>query len=175
MAKRALTVATAGGHSILFVGPSDSGKTMLRALAHELGVIAYESRLCPCGNRGDVRSDCHCTARQIESTRCKMPQADITIEVCRPTMRERNYHGTGLGEIRKIIEQVREDTEPEVGGDENRNLLKAATNELDMTPADVDTIGRVALTIARLDRSQYIQPAHVCEAINYRRRIVDRI
>ena len=36
LAKRALQIAAAGKHSILFVGPSNSGKTMLRAVALEL-------------------------------------------------------------------------------------------------------------------------------------------
>ena len=37
MAKRAVLVAAAGNHSILLVGPPNCGKTMLRALALDLG------------------------------------------------------------------------------------------------------------------------------------------
>ncbi len=48
--KRAVVVAAAGNHSLHFVGPPSTGKTMLRAVALELGLSeTFESRPCPCG------------------------------------------------------------------------------------------------------------------------------
>jgi len=59
MAKRALTIAVAGGHSILFVGPPYCGKTMIRGVALELGLSdSFEARPCPCGYRSHRNKPC---------------------------------------------------------------------------------------------------------------------
>ena len=62
MAKRALLVAAAGNHSILFVGPPFCNKTMLRAVALELGLgNTFEARPCPCGYHGSPHRACDCS------------------------------------------------------------------------------------------------------------------
>ena len=60
-----------GSHSILFVGPPNCGKTMLRAVALELGLgNTFEARPCPCGYHGSPIRACDCScARSNEHVR----------------------------------------------------------------------------------------------------------
>jgi predicted ATPase with chaperone activity len=168
MAKRAVQVAAAGRHSILFVGPANSGKTMLRAVCLELGLDAtFEARPCSCGNYGDPRADCHCTGRQIERTFAKFPVVDITVQVFRPSDRERGIQGTSLAHMDDHIAQAKHFKSVDLD-EHSANLLKAATAELGLDPAALERIIRVARTIANLDQSKRIGPSHTCEAINYR-------
>lgn len=168
IAKRAVTIAAAGGHSILFVGPGNSGKTMLRALCLQLGIEeSYEARPCPCGNSSDPLTSCKCTAKQLHRTVGKFPVADITIEVHRPRDRDRNYRGTSLTDMQAHIGQMSRYTDETPDADA-ANLLKAATRELGLDLVAVARILALGRTIANLDRSERVRASHISEAINYR-------
>ena len=170
MAKRALVVAAAGNHSILFLGPPNSGKTMLRAVALELGLgSTFEARPCPCGYWNDLRRSCDCTDGRIEKHRRKSPRWDITIEVVCPPEREMRTPGTTLAEMRRQV-QAKSDFQSLELDEESRNLLKAAVAELGLDTDVRNRIVAVARTIANLDRCERIESRHLCEAINYRMR-----
>ena len=168
MAKRALVVAAAGSHSILFLGPPNCGKTMLRAVVLELGLgSTFEARPCPCGYRSDPRRACQCSCRQIEGHLRKLPATDISIEVVCPPEREMRTPGTTLAEMQKQIEAKTGYESLELDED-SRNLLKAAVAELGLDTDVRNRILAVARTIANLDRNERIESRHLCEAINYR-------
>lgn len=170
MAKRALLVAAAGKHSILFIGEPNVGKTMLRAAAHELELAeAYEVRPCFCGHYGSARRECTCTAEDIRSWWHTVPMADISVEVCAPPQREllSQTPGTSLAEIKAQIDGMSGFTVGHLDAD-CANLLKAACVEMGIDAAARESIIEIARTIANLDKAQAIRPHHVCEAINYR-------
>lgn len=169
MGKRAASVAIAGNHTILFFGPKNSGKTMLRALCHELGLsTTFESRTCPCGEHNNYNTPCPCTVDQITETMSKMPKADIYIEVCRPREREINQRGTSLEDIRKRLKDIAKHKSLKL--DEHAEvLLKHAKRELGIDPEEDNRIIAVARTIANMEDSKPITAGHMAEAINYRR------
>lgn len=169
MAKRALLVAAAGGHSILFVGVPNCGKTMLRAVALELGLgETFEARPCPCGYYGSPMRSCDCSAAKVERCRAAWPAADITVEVVQPPQREFNGRpGTNVVEMKAQIARMSSHTDLAFDQD-SANLLKCACTELGIDPDARTRIITIARTIANLDWSEQIGPSHICEAINYR-------
>jgi magnesium chelatase family protein len=169
MAKRALLVAVAGNHSIVFVGPPNSGKSMLRAAAiYHIGPATFESRPCPCGYFGSPSISCNCSESKIRKHRIKIPVADITVEVVPPAQRDLlGRPGTGSADISRALADMPSYPSLELG-EECGNLIKAACAELSIDVAGRDRIIAVARTIANLDHKETIQPSHLCEAINYR-------
>lgn len=169
LAKRALLVAIAGNHSIVFVGPPNSGKSMLRAAAiYHIGPPAMECRPCPCGYFGSPTVSCNCSEAKIRKHRLQIPVADIVVEVVPPSQRDlQGRPGTGSADISRALADL--PSYPNLDYDADcANLLKAACAELSIDALGRDRIIAVARTIANLDHSERIKASHLCEAINYR-------
>lgn len=150
---------------------------------------------CPCGYRNDPRRNCHCTVTQIEKYMAKISgplvdRIDIHIEVPAVPFRELsgNQSGTSSAEMRDQVSKARAIQAArfaKTGGyngdmshrqtrqfcrldEEGQTLLKASMTDLGLSARAHDKILRVARTIADLDGSPDIRPAHLNEAINYR-------
>ena len=151
---------------------------------------------CPCGYRGDPRRECHCTVPQIERYMSKisgplLDRIDLHIEVPSVPFRELSGEapGTSSTAMREQVATARDMQRKRFDGTPTRhnaqmthrqnrdhcvldtegaNLLKGAMAELGLSARAHDKVLRVARTIADLEGSPAIAPAHISEAINYR-------
>ena len=177
---RVITVTRAGG-AVTF--PADF-------------ILCASMNPCPCGNYGSDYLECSCTPAQIRKYRSKisgplLDRIDLHVEVdgvkyddlasdtaeessasvkerverARAIQRER-FKGDGIsvnanmGE-RQIKKYCRLSAESE-------SILKAAFDNLHLSARGRSRIIKVARTIADLDLSEDIKPAHILEAISYR-------
>jgi magnesium chelatase family protein len=151
---------------------------------------------CPCGYRNDPRRACQCTIPQNEKYLAKisgplLDRIDIHIEVPAVPFKELSTErsGTTSAQMREQVEGaraiqrarfVKSRTRSNANmstreirvhcklNDECFNLLKASVNEMGLSARAHDKVLRVARTIADLEASETILPAHVNEAVNYR-------
>ena len=176
-AKRAVIVAAAGGHSLMFVGPPGSGKSMFCAAAAKVGVTAFELRSCPCGNFNDPRLPCKCTAHQIDRYWRAKARADVLASVdmmmtlTLPPARklESRQLGTTLAQVQDQLDRKGERPNFDDTADETtRALLRVATDDYGLSPALVAKVKSIAESIAALMGEDQVRPAHIAEAFFYR-------
>ncbi len=155
---------------------------------------------CPCGFRTDPRRNCQCTPTQVERYMAKisgplLDRIDIHIEVPAVPFKElaSRRPGTSSAEMRGQVVAARNRQMARFRGTRTRSnahmapryirtqchldtecleMLKSSVNELGLSARAHDKILRVARTIADLESSDRIHPAHLSEAINYR--LLDR-
>ncbi|MBR2847937.1 MAG: YifB family Mg chelatase-like AAA ATPase [Clostridia bacterium] len=151
---------------------------------------------CPCGNYGNSRQPCNCTAEMRRKYLSKIsgPLLDrIDIHVTVPTLSFEELSVTEPGEpsaaIRERVIEARAfaarrftDREPIPNGalspaetrdtcvldEAGRGVMKMAIEKLGLSARGYDRLLRVARTIADLAKSEAITAAHVAEAIQMR-------
>ncbi len=148
---------------------------------------------CPCGYLGHHNNKCRCTPDQVARYRGRisgplLDRIDLHIEV--PALREDELTGAVIGEpsaaIRERVDRARQrqlerqgKTNALLSGQEidlhcatdtsGLTLLKQAINRLDLSARAYHRILKVARSIADLAASTRIEPAHIAEAVQYRR------
>jgi magnesium chelatase family protein len=159
-------------------------------------VLVASMNPCPCGYLGDSRHACKCSGQQIEKYMGKisgplLDRIDLHLEVPSVPFQELSsrQEGTCSAAMRAQVDQARAIQADRFAGDlirnngrmgskllrkhclldqECRRIMETAMNELGLSARAHDRILRVARTIADLEPSETIRPAHLMEAIGYR-------
>jgi magnesium chelatase family protein len=159
-------------------------------------VLVAAMNPCPCGYLGDARHACKCTPMQVERYMGRisgpmLDRIDLHVEVPAVPFQElsASADGTSSAKMREEVSRAREVQRRRFGADnhtlnsrmstrqlrrhcvldnEGKELLRTAMEELGLSARAHDRILRVARTIADLEGSDTLRPAHVVEAISYR-------
>lgn len=151
---------------------------------------------CPCGHLGDSKKKCSCLSRDIQKYRAKvsgplLDRLDIHLEA--PAVEFKDLAGDAPGldsrSIRGQVARAREIQSRRFAGQglfvnaqmssgqirrwapieaEGKKLLEAAMNRLGFSARAYARILKLARTIADLEETGDIGPAHLAEAISYR-------
>ena len=160
-------------------------------------MLAAAMNPCPCGFYTDPNRECTCNSGMIQKYMSKisgplLDRIDIHIEV--PAVKYKELSSSTKGEpsseIRNRVVKARELQQsrfketPSIHNnadmptreirkycrldEQSSELLKMAMTKLGLSARAYDRILKVSRTIADLEGSQNIQPAHISEAIQYR-------
>jgi magnesium chelatase family protein len=176
-AKRAIEIALSGNHSIKFIGNDEAER--LKQACDELGIEAITVKPCKCGNINDQEKDCLCRLFEIKnhqrSKKYRMPM-DITIEAPRITPTayleyEKGKKQESIDEVKKRIEETKDIKVAEkITDKQTLELLESALKQLSLSLNQINSLKKVARTIAKLDNSSEIKACHLAEALQYRQR-----
>ena len=159
-------------------------------------VMVASMNPCPCGYLGDTRHACKCSPIQIEKYMGRisgplLDRIDLHLEVIAVPFQELagKAEGSSSALMRDQVLRARAAQSERFGEDtvcvngrmsgrllrkhaalnvEGRKMMEMAMTELGLSARAHDRILRVARTIADIDGTQGILPAHLAEAISYR-------
>lgn len=174
--------------------PLESGRIMISRAALQAEFPAAFQLVaamnpCPCGYHGDPSGRCRCTPDQISRYRSRvsgplMDRIDLQVEVPRQQIRDHEPGESSL-QARQRIVAARERQHCRNGCCNAQLDAPGVTRHCPLTPADQRLLDKacdrlslsarahhrilkVARTIADLDESEAIGPAHLTEALGYR-------
>ena len=176
-AKCAIEIALSGNHSVKFIGNDEAEQ--LKQSCDELDIETVAVKPCKCGNINDQEKDCFCRLFEIKnhqrSKKYRMPM-DLTIEVPRITPvayleYEKGKEQESINEVKKRIEKTENVKVAEkITDKQTLELLESALKQLSLSLNQINSLKRVAQTIAKLDDSSEIKACHLAESLQYRQR-----